>query len=254
MTVSGMSVKKQKPALVAGSVIFWIAVWHFGALAINKKLILKIPLPFETFKEFISLCGEKSFWQTVGVSVAHILLGFVLGAVLGVVFGLLSEKYLVFRAFTSPVHHLVKTVPVAALIILAWLWIPSSVLPSFISFLMVLPIVWSHTSSGVAAIDGKLVEMARVYSLSKRDIFFKVKLPLVSPFLRAGCTTALSIAWKSGVAAEVISSPTGSLGALLNGAKTSINYTRVFAVTLTVVLLSVAFEKILKLLWKEQKR
>jgi NitT/TauT family transport system permease protein len=254
MTVSGMSVKKQKPALAAGSVLFWIVLWHFGAAAINKKLILKIPLPLETFKEFVNSCGEVSFWKTVGVSVLHILLGFVIGAVLGVVFGLLSEKYYVFRVFTSPVHHLIKTVPVAALIILAWLWIPSSVLPSFISFLMVLPIVWSHTSSGVAAIDNKLVEMARVYSLSKKDIFFKIKLPLVSPFLRTGCITALSIAWKSGVAAEVISSPTGTLGALLNGAKTSIDYTRVFSVTLTVVLLSVIFETILKILWKEQKR
>jgi NitT/TauT family transport system permease protein len=246
--------KKQKPVLATGAVVFWIAVWHFGASAINKKLILKIPLPLETFKEFVSLSGTAPFWRTVGASVFHILLGFIIGAFLGVLFGLLSEKYFVFRVFTSPVHHLVKTVPVAALIILAWLWIPSSVLPSFISFLMVLPIVWSHTASGVRAIDEKLVEMARVYSLSERDILFKVKLPLVSPFLRSGCVTALSIAWKSGVAAEVISSPTGTLGALLNGAKTSIDYTRVFAVTLTVVLLSVAFEKILKLLWKEQKR
>ncbi len=254
MTVSGMSAKKQKPALAAGSVAFWLIFWHIAATVINRKLILKIPLPLETFKEFIALCGKAFFWQTVSVSVVHILIGFLLGAFLGILFGLLSEKYYLFRVFTSPVHHLVKTVPVAALIILAWLWIPSSVLPSFISFLMVLPIVWSHTSAGVAAIDGKLIEMAQVYSLEKKEIFLKVKLPLVSPFLRTGCVTALSIAWKSGVAAEVISSPTGSLGALLNGAKTSINYTRVFAVTLTVVLLSVAFEKILKHLWKEQKR
>jgi len=254
MTTSGMSVKKLKPVLVTGSVIFWIAVWHFGASAINKRLILKIPLPLETFKEFISQCVTASFWQTVLVSVLHILLGFTAGALLGVLFGFLSEKSGLFKIFSSPIHHLVKTVPVAALIILAWLWIPSSILPSFISFLMVLPIVWSHTSSGIAAIDEKLVEMAHVYSKTDREILFKVKLPLVSPFLRTGCITALSIAWKSGVAAEVISSPTGSLGAMLNGAKTSINYPQVFAVTLAVVLLSVALEKILKFFWKEQKR
>ena len=246
--------KKIKPVLATGSVVFWIAVWQLLASAINRRLILKIPLPLETFREFILECRTLSFWQTVSVSVLHILLGFLMGALLGALCGFLSEKYYVFRVFSSPIHHLVKTVPVAALIILAWLWIPSSVLPSFISFLMVMPIVWSHTSAGVAAIDEKLVEMARVYSKTDREILFKVKLPLVSPFLRTGCVTALSIAWKSGVAAEVISSPTGSLGALLNGAKTSINYPQVFAVTLTVVLLSVALEKIFKLIWKEQKR
>jgi len=246
--------KKLKPALAAGSVAFWILVWHLLALKANKTLLLKIPLPEETLKAFVESCLEPGFWQTVGVSVAHILLGFAAGVFLGTVCGFLSEKYEIFRIFTSPIHRLVKTVPVAALIVVAWLWIPSSVLPSVISFLMVLPIVWSHTSSGVAAIDPKLVEMARVYSMSRRDIVFKIKLPLVSPFLRSGCITALGIAWKSGVAAEVISSPTGTLGAMLNGAKTSINYPGVFAVTLTVVLISAAFEKLFKLLWREQKR
>ena len=249
-----MSNNKRKPALAAGSVAFWIVFWHLAATLANRKLILKIPLPLETAKAFIENCASKDFWQVVGVSVLHILIGFVSGVVIGLIFGFLSEKYYFFRVFTSPVHHAIKTVPVAALIIVAWLWIPSSLLPSFISFLMVLPIVWSHTSAGVSAIDRKLVEMAQVYSMKRRDILFKIKLPLVSPQVRTGCLTALGIAWKSGVAAEVIASPTGSLGAILNGAKTSINYPQVFAITLTVVLLSVLLEKILKIVWREQKR
>ena len=249
-----MPAKKYKPALAAGSVAFWVLFWHFAATLANRELILKIPLPLEVIKVFFEDCMTAPFWKTVLSSVLHILLGFISGVLLGMLFGFLSERYFVFRAFTSPVHRIVKTVPVAALIIVAWLWIPSAVLPSFISFLMVLPIVWSHTSAGVAAIDAKLIEMAKVNAMSRRDILFKIKLPLVSPHVRTGCVTALGIARKSGVAAEVIASPTGSLGAVLNGAKTSINYPQVFAITLTVVILSALLEMIFKALWKEQKR
>jgi NitT/TauT family transport system permease protein len=96
--------------------------------------------------------------------------------------------------------------------------------------------------------------MAKTFGMSKFDVVFKIKLPLISPQLRTGCITGLGIAWKAGVAAEVISSPSGSVGALLSHAKTSINYEQVFAVTLMVVILSILLENLLKILWKEQPK
>ena len=90
--------------------------------------------------------------------------------------------------------------------------------------------------------------------MSKRQILTRVRLPLMSPALRTGCLTGVGIAWKAGVAAEVICNPTGSIGALLQGAKAAIDYERVFAVTLMVAALSVLFESALRLVWKEQRR
>ena len=76
----------------------------------------------------------------------------------------------------------------------------------------------------------------------------------MSPQLRTGCITALGIAWKAGIAAEVICNPSGTLGALLQGAKASVEYGEVFSVTLMIVILSLIFENILKIVWKEQKK
>jgi NitT/TauT family transport system permease protein len=90
--------------------------------------------------------------------------------------------------------------------------------------------------------------------MSKSNIAIKIKLPSISPQLREGCITGSGIAWKAGVAAEVITSPTGSIGSLLSHAKTSIDYNQVFAITLMVVILSLILENLLKLVWKEQKR
>ena len=136
---------------------------------------------------------------------------------------------------------------------LAWLWIPTSVLPPFISFLMVFPVIWSYVETALLSVDKRLIEMARVYGLTGKGIIKNIKIPTVLPSLRAACITGLGFAWKSGVAAEVICNPTGSIGAILSGAKSNIEYEQVFAITLTIVLLSLLLENIIKLVWREHK-
>lgn len=235
-------------------VLLWMLVWHAAAAAANRSLLLKIPLPLDTLRVFLRLCGEAGFWRAVGSSVGHIVCGFLSALLLGTAGAFAASASGLFRRLTAPVLHLIRTVPVAAFIMLAWLWIPSRVLPSFVSALMVLPIIWSHVEAGIAGVDPLLPEMARVYGMSRGQVAAKVTLPLMAPTLRTGCLTGVGIAWKSGIAAEVICNPTGSIGALLQGAKTSIDYERVFAVTLMVVLLSLLFENAVKAVWKEQKR
>ena len=56
-----MKNKFTKPALAVGSVIFWIILWHWGAAAVNKRLMLKIPLPAETFLLFLITAVIFSF-------------------------------------------------------------------------------------------------------------------------------------------------------------------------------------------------
>lgn len=234
--------------------LFWVALWHIGATLANRRLLLKIPLPVETLQTFFALCGEGRFWRSVGNSVLHILTGFLSAALLGTAGGVASFLSKVFRRLSAPVLRLIRTVPVAAFIMLAWLWIPSKQLPSFVSALMVLPIIWSHVDAGLQSVDERLPEMARAFGMDGWHVLLRVRLPLMAPALRTGCLTGVGIAWKAGIAAEVICNPTGSIGALLQGAKVAIDYPRVFAVTLMVALLSLLFEGTLRAVWKEQRR
>lgn len=245
--------KLKKPALAAGSVVFWIVVWHIAALMANKSLLLPIPLPLDTLSAFIESIRTVSFWQAVGVSLLHIVGGFAAAVLIGVLCGILANVSSLFKALTDPIFHIIRAVPVAAFIIIAGLWIKSDVMPVFISCLMVLPIVKSHIDAGLLAVDEKNVEMATVFGMDNRGIIRHIKIPTVTPHLRQSLITGLGIAWKSGVAAEVICNPTGSLGALLRGASASIEYEQVFAVALMVVILSFILENILKICWKERK-
>lgn len=252
MMVFGMKNKFKKPALAAGSVVFWVFIWQLAAGLANRKLLLKIPLPWDTLMVFFENLSNIEFWFAVGTSLLHIIAGFIMAVVLGTLAGIFASYSPLFAHISAPIFHLIRSVPVAAFIVVAWLWIPTVFLPSFISFLMVFPIIKSHIDSGLSAVDKKCIEMAKVFGLSNSEIIKHIKIPTVLPFLREASITGLGIGWKAGIAAEVICNPTGSLGALLSGAKNTIDYEQVFAVTLMVIILSLILEKILKILWKEK--
>ena len=249
-----MQAKLKKALFTAGSIVFWVLLWHIAATFANKNLLFKIPLPLDTLREFLVCVKLPEFWGNVGTSLWHIISGFALAVTLGFVCGLLSGSSTFFATLTAPLTRLIRAVPVAAFIILAWLWIPSEVIPAFIAFLMVFPIVWSHVETGLLSVDKRLVEMARVMGMDKKGIIKNITVPAVMPQFRVSCITGLGYAWKSGVAAEVICNPTGSIGAMLSNAKSNLEYARVFAIVLTVVLLSLVLENAIKVFWKEGRR
>lgn len=244
--------KLKRAFFSAVSISFWILLWYIAAKLANRNLIFEIPTPLDTFKELAVCINDRLFWQAVGNSLLHITIGFILAVTFGTLCGLLSGNSNFFRSFTAPISRLIRSVPVAAFIVLAWLWIPTVAIPSFIAFLMVFPIVWLQVENSLTAVDYRLIEMANVMGMNKRDIAINIKIPALMPALRYSCITGLGFAWKSGVAAEVICNPTGSIGALLSNAKSNVEFSRVFAIVLTIVILSLVLENIIKLLWREK--
>lgn len=224
--------------------VFWILLWQLSSMAVSQELL--IPSPLNTLKALYNLAQTKEFYISVLTSLARICAGFSLGVFTGFFFGILSAKSTLFKDFTSPVIQLTKAVPVASFIILAFFWFESSYLPIFISFLMVLPIIWSSTETALLGIDEKYIEMGKIFRLSNTSIFFKIKLPLIFPTFVSSALTALGFAWKSGIAAEVISKPASSIGDMLERSKTHLEISEVFALTAVVALLSLFLEVVLK--------
>ena len=224
--------------------LLWLAVWQLSAAAVGQELL--IPYPKAVLLTLLELGSTAEFWRAVLYSMLRITAGYILGVTGGTGGAVLSARFQVFKAVFSPLLHLIRAVPVASFIILALVWIKSAYLAVFISFLMVLPLVWTAVQSGIESIDPKYLEMARTFGISPAKILFEIKIPLIMPSFAASATSALGFAWKSGVAAEVICRPANSLGKLLQDAKLYLETPRVFAVTATVALLSLSLELLVK--------
>ena len=109
---------------------------------------------------------------------------------------------------------------------------------------MVLPVLYSAVRTGIESADAQLLEMAQVFHLPLVRRVKAIWLPAILPAFRQGCSVALGICWKSGVAAEVIGLPDGSIGDALYRAKITLSTGELFAWTFVIILLSAGFEKL----------
>ena len=109
---------------------------------------------------------------------------------------------------------------------------------------MVFPVIYRNVLKGISQTDPKMMEMARVYHLKFRKRLLYLYRPAVMPYLQAGCSVALGMAWKSGIAAEVIGVPVHSIGEKLYMAKIYFSTAELFAWTFVIILVSKLFEKL----------
>ena len=247
-----MPAKLKKILLSAAVLVFWIAVWSFASYMIGLDLIL--PSPLKVLTALFEKAATADFLIAAGLSLLRIAVGFLLGTLVGGLLAVLMRVSKVAKALFSPILHVVKAAPVASFIILALVWFKTDILPVFISFLMVVPVVCTNVSEGIAQTDRKLLEVARIYRFGKKRTFSEVWLPSVKPYAVSACRTALGFAWKSGVAAEVICRPDRSIGDALYSSKMNLETAEVLAYTAVVIIISVLLEKLMLRLLKGEKR
>ena len=76
-------------------------------------------------------------------------------------------------------------------------------------------------------------------------------IPNLRPFILSALSSGIGVAWKAGIAAEVIGIPDGSIGNKLYRAKIYFETADLFAWTLVIVLLSVCIEKLFVLVLRK---
>lgn len=239
------------------AVAFWILVWQLIVVILDKKSgnsmggNLLVASPLETVKTLFALVRMPEFWRAVGYSFAKIASGFFLALGAGVICAVLASVSGVVRALLNPMLRLIKAVPVASFIILALFWLSSSKnLSVLISFLMVLPVIYTNVLQGIESTDKELLEMASVFRVSVGKRIRYIYIPAVMPYFVSACSVGLGFCFKSGIAAEIIGLPANSIGERLYEAKLYLLTEELFAWTAVIVLVSVVFEKAVMLLVK----
>ena len=238
-----------KPVRTLAVLTFWVMVWQLVAVLTDESVIL--PSPLEVAKRLAELGKEKAFYDTILNSVYNIVSGFIIAVSIGVVLGIITAKIGILDELLSPLLSVVKATPVASFIILAWFWIDDkNSVPPFIAFLMVLPIIHGNVSEGLKSTPKELLEMAKIYRLSFTKRLTKLYLPSIIPYFTAGIKISMGLAWKAGVAAEVIAYAKDTVGFKIVAGKNNLEMTDVFAWTVVLIATSVLLEKAVMLLIK----
>ena len=232
-----MADKAKRILKKAAAVVFWIALWQIISMLISRELIL--PSPVSTVSRLCELVVTADYWESVALSMIRIVAGFIIGCAAGSLLALVCALSETAAELFSPLLSVIRSTPVASFILIAVFWIGSPRVPSFISSLIVLPIVCDSVLAGMKNPDRELVEVATVYGFSTAKRVRLILLPSAARSFLASSSTALGIAWKAGIAAEVITTTKLSIGKSLNEAKIYLETPSLFAWTLTVIILSI---------------
>lgn len=238
-TIKGSRIKYYGIRILA--VLFWIAVWQIASICLGQEILLASPV--SVIRKLAALIFTVDFWQSVGFSFGRIICGFLTAVILGILSAVCACRFSFVEVILNPLINVMKSTPVASFIILCLVWIPSRNLSVFISFVMVLPVIYTNILEGIRHTDDQLLEMAAVFRVSPVKKILYIYLSQILPYLLTACRLSLGMCWKAGVAAEVIGVPKGSIGEKLYNAKIYLNTPDLFAWTIVIILISFVFEK-----------
>ena len=219
---------------------FWLGIWAIAAYRFGKPLLF--PSPLSVLTTLGELLQTKEFYLITAKTIGNILMGTFTAILFACVLVVITARIHLVHELIHPVMAVVKATPVASFIILMLLFLGPVKVPAFITFLIVLPIVWTNLDQGIASIDTQLQEVAKIYRFSFVKRLRVLIFPSLKSYFLSACKTSIGLAWKAGVAAEIIAMPKGTIGTQIGEAKLYIMSAEMFAWTLTVVLLSLAIE------------
>ena len=232
--------KKKKIRNSVITVVLWLIIWQVTAMWIDNRIFL--PSPIETIHSFQKLLQSAQFFQSIFTSLGNIVKGFLLGMFFGTLFAVLASASEFLYTFILLPMRMIKAIPVASFTILALFWLNSSKLSILVSFFMVLPILYTNIFTGICETEKELLEMAKLFQIRWYNKFCFIYLPSVLPYLCSSCSVAIGLAWKSGIAAEVIGITKNSIGHHLYQSKIYLEMPELFAWSFVIIVISIFFE------------
>lgn len=221
-------------AATAGALVL-LGLWAGVAHLIQSEIVL--PSPLRVARSAVDLFPTSRFLLALQATFLRGLASFGVSMVAGILVGLACGLSTTVSAALSPALTVVRATPVLAVILLALIWFPSGMVPVFAAVLMAFPVVVADVHQGVRSADPKLLEMARLFRIRRRDRMKSIYAPAVTPHLVSASHSTLGLCWKVVVAGEVLSQPARALGTGMNRARIELETAEVFAWTLAGILL-----------------
>jgi len=220
----------------------------FGSWEIAGRVPVSYAFPtfIETIAAFWVLLMDGTMFVAFAETLKPLVVGVLISAFVGVGFGLaigLSRK---FDWLLSPVFVVMQTAPLAALIpLLVMIYGIGLTSKVAVVCIMAMPVIVLNTSSAVRNAPVSIIEMARSFLGTKRDVIFKIILPAASPIIFAGLRLGVSAGFIGAILAELKITPTG-VGDIITYSRSIADYPSMYAAIMSIILLAVIFLNVLE--------
>ena len=186
-------------------VVIWQAACSAGLVPSRV-----LPAPSDVALAGWKLARSGELATNIWVSFWRAGIGFVIGGGIGFAFGLANGLSELSNKLSDTTLQMVRNVPHLALIPLVILWFGiDETAKLFLVALGVFFPVYINTLHGIRTVDPQLIEMGRIYGMSRRELFTRVIFPGALPSIFVGLRFALGIMWLTLIVAETIAASSG---------------------------------------------
>ena len=145
-------------------------------------------------------------WSLAMTTLAIVISSVLLCTVIGLPLGILAGKNDRFEAMIRPVLDTMQTIPAFVYLVPVVMMIGiGNVSGVIVTIIFALPPLVRLTSLGIRSVNPGVVEAARAFGATPRQILFKVELPLATPTILAGLNQTIMLSLSMVVIASMIS-------------------------------------------------
>ncbi len=231
------------------SILCLILVWTIASTAVNDEQVL--PSFYDTVKKFFALFSYSEFYSSYFGTLLRSMISFLISFLLALFLVWIFQKHKTIKKFVEPIMAIIRVLPTIAVVLLLVLWTNTFIAPIIVTILVVLPTTFVSLSNAFDGVDKDAVKMCEFFSVSKKEIFFKVQLPQIAPALYSSIGAGLSLNLKLMVAAEVLAFTASSIGNFIYLSNLYDQTVTMMALVLSVVITGLVIELIFSLLSKK---
>jgi sulfonate transport system permease protein len=186
-----------------------LALWQWltasGVVAANI-----LPRPAQVLEAFIRLLGNGELLNNISISTKRALGGFLIGGGLGFLLGVLNGISSLAEKIADSSVQMIRNIPHLSLIplVIVWFGIGEEAKLFLVSLGVFFP-VYLNTFHGIRSVDPGLIEMGKVYGLSRWSLYKDIILPGALPSILVGIRYALGIMWLTLIVAETVAADAG---------------------------------------------
>ena len=223
-------------ALSLAVLVVFLAAWQWGPGLLRIPTFIVPPLSM-VVEEFVRMLSRNALMFHTGITMAEVIVGFLLGSLLGAFFGYMLGMSPTAELALSPYILALQIAPKVAFAPLFIMWMGFTIYPKIlVAILIVFFPVMVNVLTAVRTVDPDLVNLARAFKATRAQIFWKVEFPASMPPLFAGLRIGSTLAVVGVVVGELVGGNSG-LGYLLSFGEGQGNTAMVFVsiIMLTVV-------------------
>jgi ABC-type nitrate/sulfonate/bicarbonate transport system permease component len=210
--------------VVAMVLVLWEGLVRSGVIS---PLFLSSPVAVAGW--IVKGVASGTIWQHIAVSGQEALIGFALAVITGVPLGIAMGRVRTVRDTLEPFIMAANASPTVAFLPLLIIWLGIGLWSKVVLiYLGAVFVVIVNTEAGVAHIDPRLIETARAFTASRRQVLTKIVIPSAIPFILAGLRLATGRVLIMVVVAELYAATAG-LGYLIFQGGAMYDTTQVFA-------------------------